>query len=160
MSSYLLLSSMDSQKNPKLLNFFFVFRKCNLLVSHESLPSTVLIVSVWWKSWFSLCGQLNKSTTCYMCQSRSLQMGMDDLWKTLKSRRKVSVLFHLGYLTCMKTWLVNKTWLNKQPLCYKEAMDYCVQTQKRKILLLSQTWWSDFLISESQSPWEGCRNGD
>lgn len=46
-SSYLLLSSMDSQKkNPKLLNFYFVFRKCNLLVSHESLPSTVLIVSI------------------------------------------------------------------------------------------------------------------
>lgn len=34
---------------------------------------------------------------------RYLQIGMDDLWKTLKSKRKVSVLFQLGYLTCMKT---------------------------------------------------------
>lgn len=41
-SSDLLLSSTDSQKEKKkrkLLNYFFVFRKCNLEVSRESLPS-------------------------------------------------------------------------------------------------------------------------
>lgn len=46
MSAYLLLRSMDSHKHPKLLNVFFVFRKCNLLPPHRSLPFTVLILSI------------------------------------------------------------------------------------------------------------------